>query len=167
MQAGDCVGVFQLESDGMRRYLKQLKPSNIEDITAMVALYRPGPIQHIPEYISGKNKAKEVRYLHPLLKPILENTYGIPVYQEQIMRIAQDVAGFTLAEADILRKAIGKKIEKLLMEQKDKFINGAKKDVSVAIATQLWHWIEPFARYSFNKSHAACYAIIVYARQPT
>ena len=163
LQAGDCVGVFQLESDGMRRYLKQLKPSNIEDITAMVALYRPGPIQHIPEYISGKNKAKEVRYLHPLLKPILENTYGIPVYQEQIMRIAQDVAGFTLAEADILRKAIGKKIEKLLMEQKDKFINGAKKNnVSVAIATQLWHWIEPFARYSFNKSHAACYAIIAY-----
>lgn len=163
LQAGDCVGVFQLESDGMRRYLKQLKPSNIEDITAMVALYRPGPMQHIPEYIAGKNKTKEVRYLHPLLKPILENTYGIPVYQEQIMRIAQDVAGFTLSEADILRKAIGKKIEKLLMEQKDKFINGAVKNkVSEAIATQLWHWIEPFARYSFNKSHAACYAIIAY-----
>ncbi len=163
LQDGDCVGVFQLESEGMRRYLKQLKPTEIEDIIAMVALYRPGPMQHIPEYINGKHKRKEVRYMHPLLKPILENTYGIPVYQEQIMRIAQDLAGFTLAEADILRKAIGKKIEKLLMEQKEKFVNGMKKNnISENIANQLWQWIEPFARYSFNKSHAACYAIIAY-----
>ena len=101
--------------------------------------------------------------MHPLLKPILENTYGIPVYQEQMMRIAQDLAGFTLAEADILRKAIGKKIEKLLMEQKDKFVNGMNKNnISEKIADELWHWIEPFARYSFNKAHAACYAIIAY-----
>jgi DNA polymerase-3 subunit alpha len=129
----------------------------------MVALYRPGPMQHIPEYIRGKNDANQVRYMHPLLKPILENTHGIPVYQEQIMRIAQDLAGFTLAEADILRKAIGKKIEKLLMEQKDKFVNGMKKNkIDERIAIELWHWIEPFARYSFNKSHAACYAIIAY-----
>lgn len=163
LQDGDCVGVFQLESDGMRRYVKQLKPTEIEDIIALVALYRPGPMQHIPEYINGKHKRKEVRYMHPLLKPILENTYGIPVYQEQIMRIAQDLAGFTLAEADILRKAIGKKIEKLLMEQKDKFVNGMKKNkIDERIAVELWHWIEPFARYSFNKSHAACYAIIAY-----
>ncbi|MCK9445284.1 DNA polymerase III subunit alpha [bacterium] len=163
LQDGDCVGVFQLESDGMRRYVKQLKPTEIEDIIALVALYRPGPMQHIPEYINGKHKRKEVRYLHPLLKPILETTYGIPVYQEQIMRIAQDLAGFTLAEADILRKAIGKKIEKLLMEQKDKFVDGMKKNkIDERIGVELWHWIEPFARYSFNKSHAACYAIIAY-----
>ena len=163
LQAADCIGVFQLESDGMRRYLKQLKPTEIEDIIAMVALYRPGPMQHIPEYIKGKHERKEVKYMHPLLKPILEATYGIPVYQEQIMRIAQDLAGFTLAEADILRKAIGKKIEKLLMEQKDKFVNGMKKNnIDERIAIELWHWIEPFARYSFNKSHAACYAIIAY-----
>ncbi|MFA5169641.1 MAG: DNA polymerase III subunit alpha [Candidatus Paceibacterota bacterium] len=163
LQNADCIGVFQLESDGMRRYLKQLKPTEIEDIIAMVALYRPGPMQHIPEYIKGKNDANYVKYMHPLLKPILENTHGIPVYQEQIMRIAQDLAGFTLAEADILRKAIGKKIEKLLMEQKDKFVNGMKKNkIDERIAIELWHWIEPFARYSFNKSHAACYAIIAY-----
>ncbi len=163
LQDGDCIGVFQLESDGMRRYVKQLKPTEIEDIIALVALYRPGPMQHIPDYINGKHKRKEVKYLHPLLKPILENTYGIPVYQEQIMRIAQDLAGFTLAEADILRKAIGKKIEKLLMEQKDKFVNGMKANkIDERIAVELWHWIEPFARYSFNKSHAACYAIIAY-----
>ncbi|MFA5208475.1 MAG: DNA polymerase III subunit alpha [Candidatus Paceibacterota bacterium] len=163
LQDGDCIGVFQLESDGMRRYVKQLKPTEIEDIIALVALYRPGPMQHIPEYINGKHKRKEVKYMHPLLKPILENTYGIPVYQEQIMRIAQDLAGFTLAEADILRKAIGKKIEKLLMEQKDKFVDGMKKNkIDERIAVELWHWIEPFARYSFNKSHAACYAIIAY-----
>lgn len=163
LQDGDCIGVFQLESDGMRRYVKQLKPTEIEDIIALVALYRPGPMQHIPEYINGKHQRKEVKYMHPLLKPILENTYGIPVYQEQIMRIAQDLAGFTLAEADILRKAIGKKIEKLLMEQKDKFVNGMKKNnIDERIAVELWHWIEPFARYSFNKSHAACYAIIAY-----
>jgi DNA polymerase III subunit alpha len=163
LQSADCIGVFQLESDGMRRYLKQLKPTEIEDIIAMVALYRPGPMQHIPEYIKGKHDRSQVKYLHPLLKPILENTYGIPVYQEQIMRIAQDLAGFTLAEADILRKAIGKKIEKLLMEQKDKFVNGMKKNnIDERIAIELWHWIEPFARYSFNKSHAACYAIIAY-----
>ncbi|MDD5098304.1 MAG: DNA polymerase III subunit alpha [Candidatus Pacebacteria bacterium] len=163
LQSGDCIGVFQLESDGMRRYLKQLKPTEIEDIIAMVALYRPGPMQHIPDYIEGKHKRKEVKYLHPLLKPILENTYGIPVYQEQIMRIAQELAGFTLAEADILRKAIGKKIEKLLMEQEEKFVSGVKNNnIPEGVGLELWHWIEPFARYSFNKSHAACYAIIAY-----
>lgn len=163
LQAGDCIGVFQLESDGMRRYLKQLRPTEIEDIIAMVALYRPGPMQHIPEYIDGKHQRKKVHYLHPKLETILGATYGIPLYQEQIMRIAQEMAGFTLAEADILRKAIGKKIEKLLMEQKDKFVSGIKaNEISEKVGNELWHWIEPFARYSFNKSHAACYAIIAY-----
>jgi DNA polymerase-3 subunit alpha len=160
---GNCVGVFQLESDGMRRYLKQLKPSKLEDIIAMVALYRPGPMQHIPDYIAGKHKTKEVKYLHPKLKALLEDTYGIPLYQEQIMKIATDMAGFTLSEADILRKAIGKKNEKLLMEQKEKFVNGMiKNDIPQRIGEEIWSWIEPFARYSFNKSHAACYAVIAY-----
>ncbi len=163
LQKGDTVGVFQLESDGMQRYLKQLKPNEFEDIIAMVALYRPGPMQLIPEYIAGKNKKKNVEYLHPKLKPILENTYGIPVYQEQIMKIAKDMAGFTLAEADVLRKAIGKKIKKLLMAQKEKFIEGCKKnEIKENIAQQIWYWIEPFASYSFNRSHAAAYATIAY-----
>jgi DNA polymerase-3 subunit alpha len=163
LQEGNCIGVFQLESDGMRRYLKQLKPTGIEDITAMVALYRPGPMQHIPDYIAGKNKTKEVKYIHPKLKALLADTYGIPLYQEQIMRIATDMAGFTLSEADILRKAIGKKNEKLLMEQKEKFVNGmVANEIPKKIGEEIWSWIEPFARYSFNKSHAACYAVIAY-----
>ena len=163
LQDGNCIGVFQLESDGMRRYLKQLRPTQIDDITAMVALYRPGPMQHIPDYIAGKNKTKEVKYIHPKLKDLLADTYGIPLYQEQIMRIATDMAGFTLSEADILRKAIGKKNEKLLMEQKEKFVGGmVKNEIPKKIGEEIWSWIEPFARYSFNKSHAACYAVIAY-----
>ncbi|MDD5145035.1 MAG: DNA polymerase III subunit alpha, partial [Candidatus Pacebacteria bacterium] len=130
---------------------------------AMVALYRPGPMQLIPDYIARKNKKEEVTYLHPKLKPILENTQGIAVYQEQIMKIAQQMAGFTLGEADILRKAIGKKIKKLLMDQKEKFISGmVKNNIDQNIAQQIWYWIEPFASYSFNRSHAAAYATIAY-----
>lgn len=163
LQSGNTVGVFQLESEGMRRYLKQLKPTGFEDIIAMVALYRPGPMQLIPDYISRKNKKQQVEYFHPKLKPILEKTYGIPVYQEQIMQIAKDMAGFTLAEADVLRKAIGKKIKKLLMSQKEKFIKGMKNNnISESISQQIWYWIEPFASYSFNRSHAAAYATIAY-----
>ena len=163
LQKGETVGVFQLESDGMRRYLKQLKPTGLEDIIAMVALYRPGPMQLIPDYIGGKNKKKRIEYIHPKLQSILETTYGICVYQEQVMRIAQELAGFTLAEADVLRKAIGKKIRKLLMDQRGKFIEGCRKNnIDEEIAQRIWQWIEPFASYSFNKSHAACYAIIAY-----
>jgi len=163
LQEGKTIGVFQLESEGFRRYLKQLKPTELEDIIAMVALYRPGPMALIPEYIAGKNKRKKVEYLHLKLKPILESTYGILLYQEQVMKIAQELAGFTLAEADVLRKAIGKKIRSLLMNQKEKFITGCKKNkIPEDIAQKIWHWIEPFARYSFNKSHATCYAIIAY-----
>jgi len=163
LQRGDCVGVFQLESEGMRKYLRQLKPTTLEDIIAMIALYRPGPMALIPDYIAGKNKKKKVEYMHPKLKPILESTYGVPVYQEQIMQIAQEIAGFSLAEADVLRKAIGKKIKKLLMDQKEKFINGAKSNgIDESVAQKIWHWFEPFARYSFNKSHSAAYAIIAY-----
>jgi len=163
LQDGNCVSVFQLESEGMRRYLKQLKPTEFEDIIAMVALYRPGPMQFIPDCIAGKHKKKKIEYLVPKLKPILESTYGIPVYQEQIMEIAKELAGFTLTEADVLRKAIGKKIESLLMNQKEKFITGCKKnEISGEISQKIWHWFEPFARYSFNKSHATCYALIAY-----
>jgi DNA polymerase-3 subunit alpha len=120
-------------------------------------------MQLIPDYIAGKLKKKKVEYLHPKLKPILESTYNIPVYQEQVMKIAQELAGFTLSEADVLRKAIGKKIRKLLMAQKEKFIEGCQKNkISENIAQKIWHWIEPFARYSFNRSHAAAYALIAY-----
>ena len=129
----------------------------------MVALYRPGPVSLIPDYIAGKHKKKKVEYLHPKLKPILESTYGLPVYQEQVMKIAQELAGFTLSEADVLRKAIGKKIRKLLMAQKEKFIEGCQKNkISENVAQKIWHWIEPFARYSFNRSHSASYAMIAY-----
>jgi DNA polymerase-3 subunit alpha len=129
----------------------------------MVALYRPGPMELIPSYIRRKHKKEKIEYLHPKLEPILKNTYGIPVYQEQIMQIAQNLASFSLAEADLLRKAIGKKIKKLLLSQKEKFIEGSKKNqVSEEVAKKIWNWIEPFCRYSFNRSHAASYAIIAY-----
>ncbi len=163
LKKGETIGIFQLESGGMQRYLKQLKPTEFEDIIAMVALYRPGPMELIPDYIARKNKEKRVEYIHPKLKPILEKTYSIPLYQEQIMRIAQDLAGFSLAEADVLRKAMGKKIRELLMKQKDKFINGATENgVQKEVAKQVWEWIMPFASYGFNKSHSAGYATIAY-----
>ncbi len=163
LQRGETIGIFQLESGGMQRYLKQLKPTEFEDIIAMVALYRPGPMELIPDYIARKHKQKKPEYIHPKLKPILETTYSIPLYQEQIMKIAQDMAGFSLAEADILRKAMGKKIKELLMEQKDKFIEGCiSNGVSDKIAKKLWEWIIPFASYGFNKSHSAGYATIAY-----
>ena len=163
MARGDTIGIFQLESSGMQRYLKQLKPTQFEDIIAMVALYRPGPMQFIPDFIEGKNGLKIPKYLHPKLEPILASTYGIILYQEQTMRVAVDLAGFSLAEADTLRKAIGKKIRDLLMAQKDKFIKGCVKNgIEKKDAQEIWSWIEPSADYSFNKSHAACYAMIAY-----
>lgn len=163
LQKGETVGVFQLESGGMQRYLKELKPTHFEDIIAMVALYRPGPMEWIPEYIARKHKKKRIEYLHPDLKPILENTYGICVFQEQLMQIAQQLAGFSLAEADTLRKAVGKKIKSLLLEQEAKMIEGMKKrGISEKITRQIWEWTLPFARYAFNKSHSVCYAMIAY-----
>ncbi|MBI2042684.1 MAG: DNA polymerase III subunit alpha [Candidatus Nealsonbacteria bacterium] len=163
LQRADTVGVFQLESSGMQRYLKQLKPTEIEDIIAMVALYRPGPIQFIPDYIARKHKKKKIDYIHPKLEPILKNTQGICIYQEQLMQIAQQLAGFTLGEADVLRKAVGKKIKSLLDAQQEKFIaSSVKNGIEKNIAQQLWEWILPFARYGFNRSHAASYATIAY-----
>ncbi len=163
LKAGGTTGVFQLESSGFQRYLKQLKPTSIEDIIAMVALYRPGPMQYIPTYIKRKNGKQKVDYLHPDLEPILKSTYGVCVYQEQVMRIAQEMAGYTMAEADILRKAIGKKIAKLLRSQKKKFLTGLQENgYSKELGEEIWSWIKPFAQYSFNKSHAAAYAQVAY-----
>jgi len=162
-QKANTTGVFQLESSGMKRYLQQLKPTQFEDIIAMVALFRPGPMEFIPEFIARKRGQKEIRYLHPKLKPILENTYGIAVYQEQLMQIARDLAGFSVGEADVLRKAVGKKIKKLLDEQSEKMIQGmADNKIDRQIATRIWESVEPFARYGFNRSHATCYALIGY-----
>lgn len=161
---GDTLGVFQLESAGMRRYLKELEPSSIHDIIAMVALYRPGPMPWIPMYIKGKHDPKSVTYIHVSLEPILKETYGVAVYQEQILEIARDFAGFTLGEADILRKAVGKKDPKLLQGEREKFISGAAvKGHSKKFAEHVFEKvIEPFAAYGFNKSHATCYAMIAY-----
>ncbi|MEI6627254.1 MAG: DNA polymerase III subunit alpha, partial [bacterium] len=162
-QKGDTTGVFQLESSGMKRYLKQLQANDIEDIIAMVALYRPGPMEYIPDYINGKHGVIEPKYLHPKLKPILEKTYGVAVYQEQLMRIARDLAGFSYGEADVLRKAVGKKIKELLDQQEIKIIDGmVKNGIDREVAKKIWEFILPFASYGFNRSHAACYAMIAY-----
>lgn len=162
-QLGETTGIFQFESQGMRRYLKELKPTELEDIIAMVSLYRPGPMDLIPTYINRKFGKETVSYLHPRLKPILEKTYGIGIYQEQMMRIARDLAGFSLPEADTLRKAIGKKIQKLLDEQQEKLISGMiKNGIAPKTAEKIWELFPPFARYGFNRSHAACYATISY-----
>lgn len=157
------TGVFQLESSGMKRYLKELKPTELEDIIAMISLYRPGPMELIPEYVARKHGKKKIEYLHPKLESILKKTYGIMIYQEQLMAAAQALAGFSLPEADILRKAVGKKIRKLLQEQKEKLINGCQKNgVSKQIAEKFWQLVEPFDRYGFNRSHGASYAMIAY-----
>ncbi len=162
-QEGGTTGVFQFESSGMKRYLRELKPTVFEDIIAMVALYRPGPMEWIPDYIAGKHQKKKVSYLHPKLAPILEKTYGVAIYQEQVMQIARDLAGFSMGQADVLRKAMGKKIASLLAEQKEKFIEGCVKNgVYKELAEKVFSFIEPFAGYGFNRSHAACYALIGY-----
>jgi len=164
LQRGDTIGVFQLESAGMRRYLKELKPTEFEDIVAMGALYRPGPMEWIPTYIAGKRNPEKVEYLHESFKSILASTYSVAVYQEQILQLARDFAGFSLGEADILRKAVGKKIASLLVEQRDKFIAGAvAKGHDRKFAKEVFEKIiEPFAGYGFNRAHAVCYAMIAY-----
>lgn len=163
LQLGETTGVFQFEGNGMRRYMKELQPTELEDLIALVALFRPGPMELIPTYIKRKFGKEKISYLHPKLEPILKNTHGIGVYQEQMMRIARDLAGFTLAEADTLRKAIGKKIKSLLDQQKDKLINGMLNNgIPKQTAEQIWDLFPPFARYGFNRSHAACYALIGY-----
>lgn len=160
---GETTGVFQLESEGMKKHIKELKPSAIEDIIAMVALYRPGPMQFIESFIARKHGREKITFMHPLTENALKNTYGLPIYQEQVMQVAKDMAGFTGGQADTLRKAMGKKIAKLMAEMRVKFVdgsiaNGVKRDIAEAIFQQF----EEFAAYGFNKSHAACYALIAY-----
>jgi DNA polymerase III subunit alpha len=163
-QRGDTTGVFQLESAGMKRYLKELKPTVFEDIVAMVALYRPGPMQFIDDFIARKHGQREIVYPHPSMENALRNTYGVLVYQEQVMQISKEVCGFTGGEADTLRKAIGKKNAELMAKMKDKMIAGGQKHSGIdrGLMDRFWKQLEDFAAYCFNKSHAACYGLIAY-----
>ena len=159
----DTVGVFQLEGTGMRDSLKRLKPDRFEDIIAMVALYRPGPMDNIPTYINRKHGEEPVELLHPLLEGILKETYGVIIYQEQVMQIAQVLAGFSLGEADLLRRAMGKKDKREMAQQKSRFVEGAlKAGVKRADAEYIFELVDKFAGYGFNKSHAAAYALVSY-----
>jgi len=163
LSSGETAGVFQLEGSGMRRYIKELKPTVFNDITAMVALYRPGPMEHIPTFIKAKNGQESIRYLHPALAPFLEETYGVIVYQEQVLFIVREFAGYSLGKADIFRKAMGKKILEVLKKEKQSFVEGAKnRGFSSDLAEQVFALIEPFAGYAFNKAHAASYALVAY-----
>ena len=163
-QRGDTTGVFQLESAGMKRYLRGLKPTTFEDIIAMVALYRPGPMQFIDSFIRRKHGEEEITYLHSGMKNSLKNTYGILVYQEQFMQISKEWCGFTGGQADTLRKAVGKKKIDLMKKVKPEFVEGAVKvgGATKEIAETFWTQLEEFANYCFNKSHAACYGLIAY-----
>ena len=163
LSSGKTVGLFQLESSGMKDALMHMKPNRLEDIIALVALYRPGPMSNIPIYNDCKHGLKEPDYLHPKLEEILKPTYGVIIYQEQVMQIAQALSGFTAGEADILRRAMGKKKRAELEKQKQRFVEGAfKNGISKDIAAGIFLKIEPFAEYGFNKSHAAAYAVIAY-----
>ena len=160
---GETFGVFQLESSGMRRYVQDLQPTNIADLCALVALYRPGPMQHIPRYIQGKHGDIEIRYPHADLAGVLDETYGVIVYQDQVMLIAQQFAGYTLGQADIMRKAMGKKKAEIMAAERDGFVAGAmKKGYAAEDASAVFDLIEPFAGYAFNKAHSWCYGNIAY-----
>ena len=173
--SGETDGVFQLESPGMKRFMKDLKPTTFEDIIAGISLYRPGPMDSIPQYIKNKHNPAEIKYDHPLLEPILKNSYGILVYQEQVMQICQSLGGFTLGHADIVRKAMGKKKVEIMEQQKEIFVYGGindhtgqpvdgaiKRGVPEDVAIRVYDNMKPFARYAFNKSHAAAYAVLAY-----
>ncbi|MDW7739516.1 MAG: DNA polymerase III subunit alpha [Bacillota bacterium] len=163
LSQGETTGTFQLESSGMRSVLRELMPNKFEDIIAVVALYRPGPMEQIPVFIKSKHGKKEIKYAHPILEPILNETYGVIVYQEQIMEIAARMAGFTLGQADLLRRAIGKKKKEILNQQKQLFIAGCQENgYSKELAAETYDLILKFADYGFNKSHAAAYAMIAY-----
>ena len=163
LSSGETFGVFQLESAGMRRYVQELKPNAVHDLAAMVALFRPGPMQHIPTYIRAKHGLEAIRYPHPDLADILDETYGVIVYQDQVLLIAQKFAGYALGEADVMRKAMGKKIATVMRAERERFLAGAKKNgYQKAQAEQIFNLIEPFAGYAFNKAHAVSYARIAY-----
>ncbi|HYO60809.1 MAG TPA: DNA polymerase III subunit alpha, partial [Actinomycetota bacterium] len=160
---GDSDGVFQLESEGMRRLLCQLKPDRFEEIMALIALYRPGPMEQIPAYIECKHDPSKVRYLHPALEAITKETYGVLVYQEQIVLLLQKLAGYSPGQADLVRKAIGKKKRDIMAAEEPRFIEGCGKvGLAKAEAEKLWKLIQPFADYSFNRAHSACYAYVAY-----
>src|SRR6266508_2279698 len=161
--AGDSDGVFQMESEGVRRILRQLRPDRFEDIVAVIALYRPGPMEQIPTYIKGKQDPTRISYLHPLLEEITADTYGVMVYQEQIITLLQKVAGYSAGEADIVRKAIGKKIDALMRKEEPRFLAGCQdKGLTAEQAQTLWRLIQPFAGYSFNRAHAAGYGLVAW-----
>ena len=162
-QEADTNGIFQFESDGIRRVLKKLKPTNLEDIAAVNALYRPGPMEQIDTFIKRKHGQEVVKYPHPILESILQSTYGVMVYQEQVMQVTSQMAGFTLGQADILRRAIGKKDGKVIETEKAHFIEGAiEKGIDVASASEVYQYIERFANYGFNRSHAFAYSLLAY-----
>ena len=163
LASGETKGIFQLESAGMRRYIKELKPTNFSDIAAMVALYRPGPMEQIPTFIKAKQGVAPIHYPHPILEEILKETYGVIVYQEQVIFIAQALAGYSLGQADIFRKAMGKKIPAAMKKEERNFIAGAKKNgISPKLAKEVFSLIEPFAGYAFNKAHSVTYALLAY-----
>lgn len=161
---GQTLAVFQFESDPMQNALRQLKPTNLEDLIAMNALYRPGPMDNIPDFIARKQGRKPIEYLHPAMQPILERTYGIIVYQEQVMQLVQALAGFTLAQSDLMRRAMGKKDAALMAEQEALFVSGAlaTQNMPKELATDIFALIQKFAQYGFNKSHSAAYAYVAY-----
>ncbi|MFO7953082.1 MAG: DNA polymerase III subunit alpha, partial [Bacillota bacterium] len=163
LSQGETTGIFQLESAGMRSALRDLMPNKFEDIIAVVALYRPGPMEQIPTFINSKHGREQIKYPHPDLEPVLKETYGVIVYQEQIMEIAARIAGFTLGQADLLRRAIGKKKKDILAQQQEEFIKGCiEKGYSKVLGQKIYDLILKFASYGFNKSHAAAYALIAY-----
>jgi DNA polymerase III subunit alpha len=163
MARGDTVGVFQLESEGMRRTLSLVRPDKFEDIIALVSLYRPGPMENIPSFANRKHGREAPDYLHPLLEPVLKETYGVIIYQEQVMQIAQILAGYSLGQADLLRRAMGKKLQSEMDAQRATFVDGARaKGVDAAQASFIFDLVDKFAGYGFNKSHAAAYALVAY-----
>ena len=163
LSRGETVGVFQLEGSGMTRYIKDLKPTTLNDVAAMIALYRPGPMEHISTFIDAKHGRIPVSYLHPDLENILEETYGVIVYQDQVLHIAQTFAGYTLGEADIVRKAMGKKIPAIMAEEREKFLTGATgQGFTQELSEQVFSLVEPFAGYAFNKAHSVSYGLISY-----
>jgi DNA polymerase-3 subunit alpha len=163
LSRGETTGVFQLESDGMRRVVSELRPTVFNDIVALVALYRPGPMEWIPLYISNKHGRTKLKYLHPILEPILAPTYAVACYQEQVMQIARDVAGFSMSEADELRKVMSKKLKDIIPLYREKFVIGAvAKGFEKKLAEDIFAFVEPFAGYGFNKSHAVAYGWIAY-----
>jgi DNA polymerase-3 subunit alpha len=168
---GRTDGVFQLESGGMKSFMKELKPQNLEDVIAGISLYRPGPMDFIPKYIKGKASQGEITYSCPQLEPILSPTYGCIVYQEQVMQIVRDLGGYTLGRSDLVRRAMSKKKQAVMEKERANFVYGnaeenvpgcISKGISEAVAGQIYEDMMDFAKYAFNKSHAACYAVVAY-----